>query len=273
MTDLIAIFSLASVQHAVICGMLLSLCAALLGVILVQKKYSLIGHGLSDVSFASVALALALGLPELSISIPIVVGASILIMFLGQRKGANGDVVIGMMATGALALGVIITALSNGFNTDVYGYMFGSIVAVSTTDVWLSIGLCALIVGIFVLLYNRLFLITYDENYARSLGVNTSLYQLLLSFLTALTVVFSMKIMGTLLISSLIIFPAVTSRGFCKSFRSLLISASIVSVGCFLLGMTASAVFNLPTGASIVAVNAVVWLVSRPVLMVMKKKR
>lgn len=258
---LIGIFSLASVQRALVCGVLLSLCAALLGVILVQKRYALIGHGLSDVSFASVALSLALGLPPLGLSVPIVIASAFGIMYISQRKGAQGDTVIGMLATGSLAAGIIITALSTGFNTDVYSYMFGSIVAVGNTDLILSIALTAIVVSAFIFLYNRLFLITYDENYAAACGVKTPNYQLLLSLLTALTVVLCMKLMGTLLISALIIFPTVSARRIAKSFKSLVISTVIISVTCFIIGMICSAALDLPSGASVVAVNLIAWMI------------
>lgn len=257
--ELIGIFSLASVQRALVCGVLLSLCAALLGVILVQKRYALIGHGLSDVSFASVALSLALGLPPLGLSVPIVIAAAFGIMYISQRKGAQGDTVIGMLATGSLAAGIIITSMSTGFNTDVYSYMFGSIVAVNTTDLVLSICLTALIVAAFVFLYNRLFMVTYDENYAAACGIKTHNYQLLLSLLTALTVVLCMKLMGTLLISALIIFPTVSARKIAKSFMSLVIATVIISVSCFIVGMICSAAFDIPSGASVVVVNLLAW--------------
>ncbi len=259
--NLLGIFSLASVQRALVCGVLLSLCAALLGVILVQKRYALIGHGLSDVSFASVALSLALGLPPLGLSVPIVIASAFGIMYISQRKGAQGDTVIGMLATGSLAAGIIITSLSTGFNTDVYSYMFGSIVAVNKTDLILSIVLTAIVVSAFIFLYNRLFLITYDENYAAACGVKTGSYQLLLSLLTALTVVLCMKLMGTLLISALIIFPTVSARRIAKSFKSLVVATVIISVACFLAGMVCSAAFDLPSGASVVAVNLAVWII------------
>lgn len=257
---LVGIFSLASVQRALACGTLLSLCVALLGVILVQKRYALIGHGLSDVSFASVALSLALGLSPMKLALPIVVAAAFGIMYISQKKGAQGDAVIGMLATGSLAAGIIITSMSTGFNTDVYSYMFGSITAVSSSDLIWSIGLTVLVAAAFVLLYNRLFMVTYDENYAAACGVNTGHYQLLLSLLTALTVVLCMKLMGTLLISALIIFPTASARKIARSFKSLVIITVIISVSCFLLGMVCSAVLDLPSGASVVMVNFIAWV-------------
>ena len=246
--------------RALVTGTAISLCAALLGVILVLKRYSMIGHGLADVAFAAVSLAVALGLAPsmpIFITLPIVIIASFVIMSL-TRKGAKGDVAIGMVSTGSLAAGVIITALAKGFNVDIYNYMFGSILASSKCDMYMSIVLTMIVLIMFVLFYNRLFIITYDESFAEASGINVTFYQFMISFLTALTIVIGMKIMGTLLISSLIIFPAVTGKRLVKSFKSLVICASIVSVIAFLAGLFASYFINLPTGASIVGANIVI---------------
>ena len=250
------------VQRALLVGTLVSLCAALLGVILVLKHYSMIGHGLAEVGFAALSLALALGLPPLYVSIPIVVTASFLIMLISQKQGVHGDVAIAVISTGALALGIIITAVTRGFNIDVYNYMFGSILAMSAEDVWLSIILSVVVIFLYLLFYNRLFLITYDETYAKASGINVTFYQFLISFLTALTIVLGMRIMGTMLISSLIIFPALIARRLVSSFKKAIIVSAIASIICFVLGILLSFVINLPTGASIVAVNAVVLLLA-----------
>lgn len=249
------------VQRAVAAGIMISLCAALLGVILVLKRYSLIGHGLGDVGFASTALAVALGLPVMAVSIPVVIVAACLIMFWSQRSKTGGDTAIGMVATGALSIGVIITAMSSGFNVDVNGYMFGSILAMSREDVIFSVILSVFILALFVLFYNRLFLITFDENFAKASGINVGFYQFLIALLTALTVVMGMRMMGSLLISSLIIFPAVIARKLVASFKSVAILSVILSVVCFLAGLILSFKLNLPTGASIVIVNLAVLVV------------
>lgn len=249
------------VQRAVAAGIMISLCAALLGVILVLKRYSLIGHGLGDVGFASTALAVALGLPVMAVSIPIVIVAACLIMFWSQRSKTGGDTAIGMVATGALSIGVIITAMSSGFNVDVNGYMFGSILAMSREDVIFSVILSVFILALFVLFYNRLFLITFDENFAKASGINVGFYQFLIALLTALTVVMGMRMMGSLLISSLIIFPAVIARKLVASFKSVAILSVILSVVCFLAGLILSFKLNLPTGASIVIVNLAVLVI------------
>ena len=258
MEQFIEALSYPFVQRAVVAGVMISLCAALLGVILVLKRYSLIGHGLGDVGFASTALAVALGLPVMAVSIPIVIVAACLIMFWSQRSKTGGDTAIGMVATGALSIGVIITAMSSGFNVDVNGYMFGSILAMSKEDVIFSVILSIAILILFVLFYNRLFLITFDENFAKASGINVGFYQFLIALLTALTVVMGMRMMGSLLISSLIIFPAVIARKLAASFKAVAVLSVILSVVCFLAGLVLSFKLNLPTGASIVMVNLAV---------------
>ena len=258
MTQLIEALSYPFVQRAIAAGVMISLCAALLGVILVLKQYSLIGHGLGDVGFAPTSLAVALGLPVMAVSIPIVVIAACLIMFWSQRSKTGGDTAIGMVATGALSIGVIITAMSSGFNVDVNGYMFGSILAMSREDVIFSVVLSIVILVLFVVFYNRLFLITFDENFAKASGIRVGFYQFLIALLTALTVVMGMRMMGSLLISSLIIFPAVIARKLVVSFKAVAVLSVFLSVICFLAGLILSFEMNLPTGASIVIINLIV---------------
>ncbi|MCL2772340.1 MAG: metal ABC transporter permease [Oscillospiraceae bacterium] len=259
MDKLIELLQYPFVARAFAAGILISLCAALLGAVLVLKHYSLIGHGLADVGFASLSVAVAFGLPPMLVSVPVVVVASFIIMAYSQRKGIAGDTALGVTATSSLALGIIVTSLKKGFNTDVYNYMFGSILAMSTLDIVMSVILAVLVIGLYVLFYNRIFLITADENFAVSAGINVGLYQFLISFLTALTVVIGMKMTGTLLISSLIIVPAVTARRITAlrtgSFKSLILLTSIISVICFIAGMCVSILANIPTGAGIVAVS------------------
>ncbi|MDR1613639.1 MAG: metal ABC transporter permease [Planctomycetota bacterium] len=249
------------VQRAFLVGTLVSLCASLLGMVLVLKRYALIGHGLADVGFASLTIGLALGFSPLLFSAPVVIAASFVIMLVSQRYGASGDVAIGVSSTGALALGVIVAARTKGFNVDVYDYMFGSVLATSRADAWLSIGLALTVLLLFILFYNRLFLVAYDETFARAGGVNLAFYQFLISFLTALTVVVGMRMMGTLLISSLIIFPGVTARRLATGFRSMAVFAAIISVVCFAAGMAGSFALDWPVGASVVAANVACYLI------------
>ncbi len=193
-------------------------------------------------------------------------------MMISQKKGIHGDVAIGVISTGALALGIIITALTKGFNIDVYNYMFGSILAMSRGDVILSIILSIIVIFLYLLFYNRLFLITYDETYAKACGINITFYQFLISFLTALTIVLGMRIMGTMLISSLIIFPALIARSLVSSFKKAIIVSAISSIICFILGMLLSFIINLPTGASIVTINAVVLVIVTIISKIIKSK-
>lgn len=257
---LLGMFSYPFVVRALIVGILVSLCASLLGVFLVLKRYSMIGHGLADVGFAALSLALALGMSPLYIATPVLIAASFVIMATSQKYGVSGDLTIGIISTGSLAAGIIITSLSKGFNIDVYNYMFGSILSMNNSDVAVSIALSLFVIGSYLLFYNKLFLIACDEEFAASRGVDPVWFRFLISLLTALTVAVGMRMMGTLLISSLIIFPSVTAGKIAHSFRGLVILSGIISVVCFVLGMTASFVLNLPTGASVVAINIIAML-------------
>ena len=182
-------------------------------------------------------------------------------MFYSQKVKSSGDIAIGMVSTGALATGVVITAVSGGFNVDVSDYMFGSILAMSDLDVVLSLILSAVIIILFVCCYNRLFLVTCDETFARASGIRVGFYQFIIALLTALTVVLGMRMMGSLLISSLIIFPAVTAGKLVKSFKAVVGVSVVLSMACFFLGILLSFKINLPTGASIVIVNIAVLLI------------
>lgn len=246
------------VMRALIIGPFISVCAAILGVVLVLKKLSLIGHALGDVGFAALSAAIALGVNPLAVSVPVSVAASILIMYLAEKNAKDrGDAVIGIVATFSLAVGIIITALGNGFNMDVMGFMFGSILALQKSDVWLCVIFSIFVIAVFCLLYNRIFLIACDENYAKTCGINVGFYKFLISFLAAVTVVIGMRMMGTMLISSLIIFPAMTANNFSASFKGIVIMASVCAAACFFVGIFFSLLFNLPSGASIVVVNVI----------------
>ena len=262
MEQILDLLNYSFMQRALICGIAISLCSALIGVILVLKQYSMIGHGLGEVGFAAISLALAFNLPTIYISVPLVIIAAFIIMVISQKKGESGDVTIALVSTGALAFGVIITSITKGFNIDVSNYMFGSILAISLTDVILSVVLSIVLIILYIVLYNRLFMITYDEEFAKSCGVNITFYQFLISFITALVVVLGMRMMGTLLISSLIVFPAIIAKKMTNSFKGLVVLSCIISILCFILGVFTSFFLNLPTGASIVAINLVLLLVT-----------
>ena len=236
-------------------GMLVSLCASLLGVSLVLKRYSMIGDGLSHVSFGALSIALAMGWSPLKVSIPVVVLAAFFLLRITENSRIKSDAAIAMISASSLAIGIIVTSLTTGMTTDVSSYMFGSILAMTKEDVALSAVLCIIVLGLFVLCYNQVFAVTFDENFAKATGVNVGAYNMLISVLTAVTIVLGMRMMGAMLISSLVIFPCLTSMRVFKSFTSVVISSGILSLVCFLLGMMASYQFSTPAGASVVVVN------------------
>lgn len=238
-------------------GMLVSLCASLLGVSMVLKRYSMIGDGLSHVSFGALSIALAMGWSPLKVSIPVVVLAAFFLLRITENSRIKSDAAIAMISASSLAIGIIVTSLTTGMTTDVSSYMFGSILAMTKEDVALSAVLCIIVLGLFVLCYNQVFAVTFDENFAKATGVNVGAYNMLISVLTAVTIVLGMRMMGAMLISSLVIFPCLTSMRVFKSFTSVVISSGILSLVCFLLGMMASYQFSTPAGASVVVVNLI----------------
>jgi zinc transport system permease protein len=259
-TVLIEMFSYTFIVRAFIVGALVSICAALLGVSLVLKRYSMIGDGLSHVGFGTLALATAMNVAPLTVSIPVVVVAAFLLLRLSENSKIKGDAAIALISTSSLAIGVVIISQSTGMNTDVCNYLFGSILAMSKADVHLSIILSATVLTLFILFYNKLFAITFDETFAKATGVKTSVYNMLIAFLTAITIVLGMRMMGAMLISSLIIFPALTSMRLLKKFKSVTLCSALLSAVCFFIGVVISYIYATPTGASIVMINIFAFL-------------
>ena len=252
---IISMFSFSFIARALIVGFLVSLCASLLGVSLVLKRYSMIGDGLSHVGFAALAIASALNMTPLMVSIPVVVASAFFLLRLSEHSTIRGDAAIAIFSTGALAVGVMVISLSKGMNTDVYNYLFGSILTMSKADLRLSIILSIAVIVLFVVFYNKIFAVTFDENFARATGVKAGLYNMIIALLTAVTIVLGMRMMGALLISSLIIFPALSSMRIFKSFRAVIVSSAFISVFCFTLGVLISYILVTPTGASVVIIN------------------
>ena len=248
-------FSYSFMVRAVVVGLLVSLCASLLGVSLVLKRYSMIGDGLSHVGFGALAIATVLGLNELAVSIPVVIVAAVLLLRLSESARIKGDAAIAIISTGSLAMGVLIISMTTGINTDITSFLFGSILAMSRGDVILSVALSLGVLIMFFLFYSRMFAVTFDENFARATGIKAGLYNTLLACLTAITIVLGMRMMGALLISSLIIFPPLTAMRLCKTFKGVVICSAAVSIVCFLAGITLSYFLAAPTGASIVGMN------------------
>ena len=248
-------FSYHFMVRAVVVGALVSLCAALLGVSLVLKRYSMIGDGLSHVGFGALAIAAAVNIAPLYLAVPVVIAAAFLLLRINQNSKIKGDAAIALISSSALAIGVVTVSLTTGMNTDVSNYMFGSILSLSHADAVLSIVLSAVVLLMFVLLYSRIFAVTFDETFARATGTRAEGYNLLLAILTAVTVVLGMRMMGALLISSLMIFPALSAMRVFRSFRSVTVCSAVLAVCCFAAGMTASYALETPSGASVVAVN------------------
>ena len=262
MMDLIQMFSYPFMQRALVAGVLVSLCAALLGVSLVLKRYSMIGDGLSHVSFGALAIAVALGMTPLYFSIPVVVLAAFFLLRMASHPHWNSDAAIAVMSASSLAIGIIVISRTTGMTTDVDNYMFGSVLAMSKADVALSVVLCAAVLVLFILFYHKLFAVTFDESFSRATGLKVERYNTLLAILTALTIVLGMRMMGAMLISSLVIFPALTAMRLFKSFRSVVLCSAVTSVTCFCAGLTASFVLSTPVGASVVAANLGLFLLS-----------
>ena len=276
------------IRRALVVGALVSLCAALLGVTLVLKRYSMIGDGLSHVGFGALSIAAALGfvtvdslpafLPAglregiaalcagfasnpLPFTLAVVIALAFLILRMSERSAIRGDAAIALLSTSALAVGVLAASLTSGMNVDVMNYMFGSILAMSAADVVVSVTLSVVVIGLFVLFCSRIFAVTFDEPFARATGTKAGLYNMLIAILTAVTIVIGMRLMGTMLISSLIIFPALTSMRVYSRFRSVLICSGVVSVVCFVAGILLSCLYAMPAGAAIVLTNLAAFLI------------
>ena len=258
---IVEMFSYPFMVRAFAVGSLVALCSALLGVSLVLKRYSMIGDGLSHVGFGALAIAAAMNVAPLSVAIPVVIVAAVLLLRIRGNSRIKGDAAIALISTSSLAVGVMVISMTTGMNTDVYNYMFGSILAMSAEDVYLSVVLAVIVLVLYIFFYNKIFAITFDETFAQATGVRADLYNTMIAVLTAVTIVLGMRMMGALLISSLIIFPALTSMRVCRTFRGVIISSAVVSVVCLVLGITVSYVWATPAGASVVMANIAALLI------------
>lgn len=259
---IIEMMSFTFIRRAILVGTLVSLCAALLGVSLVLKRYSMIGDGLSHVGFGIMTVATALGATTpLYIAIPCVTVAAVILLKIGDNKKIKSDSAIALISSSALAIGVAATSVTTGMNTDVCNFMFGSILAMSRADVILSVIVSVIVMILFVVFYRKLFAVTFDEKFAKASGLKTSFYTNIIAVLTALVIVVGMRMMGVMLISSIIIFPALTSMRVFKSFKRVVISSAVLSVLSFFIGIYLSYAYNISTGAMIVIVNIVFFII------------
>lgn len=262
MTDIfMEMLSYPFMMRAIVVGVLVALCSSLLGVSLVLKRYSMIGDGLSHVGFGALAIATATNWAPLTVSIPLVLAAAFFLLRLSEDSRIKGDSAITLISTGSLAIGVMVISMTSGMNIDVYNYMFGSILAINSTDVILSVILSSVVLVLYLFFYSRIFAVTFDESFAKATGINAGMYNMLIALLTAVTIVLGMRLVGALLISSLIVFPAITSMRLFKSFRSVVISSAVISVVTFLTGIMASYIYATPAGASVVTFNIILFFV------------
>ncbi|MBE6841911.1 MAG: metal ABC transporter permease [Ruminococcus sp.] len=272
MIDIISDFlSYDFLKKALIVGLLVTLSASLLGVSLVLKRFSMIGDGLSHVAFGAISIAAALNIAPLKVSIPVVVIAAFLLLKLSQNSKINGDAAIALISSSALAIGVFINSLSTNIKSDLTSYMFGSILAISDEDLIISVILSFIVITLFVIFYNKIFSVTFDESFAKATGIKSDFYNMLIAFLTAITTVIGMRLMGALLMSSLLIFPAITSMRLCRSFKSVVISSSLVSTLCFIVGLGLSYSIDTPAGSTIVIINLFMLILAFTAEKILKK--
>ena len=256
-----SLFTYPFMLRAFLAGTLLALCAALLGVILVLRRFSMIGDGLSHVGFGAMALATVMNASPLPVALPVVCAASVFLLRFTRSGKTSGDAALAMLSTGSMALGVLLISMTEGMNVDVYNYLFGSILSMSKGMVLLSAALSVLVLVLYIAFYNRLFALTFDETFARATGTRTGAYDLLLALLSAVVIVLGMRMMGALLISALVVFPALTSMRVFRTFRGVVLDAALMAVLCVWIGLTASWLFAAPAGASIVLALIAVYLV------------
>lgn len=256
------------VRYALVVGTLIALCSALFGVTLVLKRFSYIGDGLSHVAFGALAVATLFDIGSTSVVVmPVTVLAAILILRTGQNPKIHGDAAIAMLSVGALAVGYLVMNLfstSANISGDVCSTLFGStsILTLTKAEVWLCVVMSVIVVAVFILLYNRIFAVTFDENFARATGLKVSVYNNLIAIITAVIIVLAMNLVGSLLISALIIFPALSAMRVIQNFKGVVIYAAVLSVLCAFVGIVLSILFSTPVGSTIVAADIAVFFIN-----------
>ncbi len=265
-------FSYPFVRYAFIVGILIALCSSLLGVTLVLKRFSFIGDGLSHVAFGAMAVASVMGFTNnMVLVLPVTILAAILLLRTGQNTKIKGDAAVAMISVGTLAVGYMLMNLfptSSNISSDVCSTLFGStlILTLKPFDVWLCIGMSIVVITMFVLFYNKIFSITFDENFSKATGINSNGYNLLIAVITACIIVLAMNLVGSLLISALIIFPALSAMRLFKSFRGVIVCSGIISVVCASVGIIISILASTPVGPTIVTADMIVffafWIIS-----------
>lgn len=251
--------------RAITVGTLVSLCASLLGVTLVLKRYSMIGDGLSHVGFGALAIATVLhvGQASMAVSLPIVMLAAFVLMWLTEKRRMQGDAAIAVLSTGAIAIGTLLFRLSDNQYQDICNSLFGtsSMALLSDADMWITVAVSVVVGVLFILFYTRIFSVTFDRSFAKATGVHVNVYSMMLAALTAVTVVIGMKMVGAIMVSGLIIFPALSAMRVAKRFRSVMITSAALSLGCFFLGFFLSLLIEAQPGPTIIAVHVLTFLI------------
>ena len=255
------------VRYALIVGVMIALCSSIFGVTLVLKRYSYIGDGLSHVAFGAMAVAGIVGLTDnMVIVLPVTIICAILLLRVGQNAKIKGDALVAMISVGSLAVGYLllnIFSTSSNLSGDVCATLFGStsILTLTGTQVWICLALSVLAIVSYTLLYNRIFAVTFDENFAKATGTKVEIYNLIIAVIIAVIIVLAMNLVGSLLISALVIFPALSAMRVFKSFKSVVICSSVISVVCAVFGILTSVVYGTPVGSTVVAADIAVFLV------------
>lgn len=266
METLVAYLQFPFVRYAIIVGVLIALCSSLLGVTLVLKRFSFIGDGLSHVGFGAIAMASALNLTsDMLFVMPVTVLCAVLLLRPGQNAKIKGDASIAMMSVGSMAIGYLIMnqfSTSANLSGDVCSTLFGStsILTLTKAEVWLCGLMSIVVVGVFILFYNKIFAVTFDEAFAKSAGTNADRYNLMIAVIIAVIIVLAMNLVGSLLISALVIFPALSAMRVFRSFRAVTICSAVLSVICALTGLLIAIVAGTPVGSTIVAVDIIAFI-------------
>lgn len=258
-TEIISSLQYGFVQKAVLGGVFTALSCSILGVFLVLKKHSFIGDGLAHISFTSVAVAFLMGASPLLVSLPTVILASLLILKIDEKAKINSDAAVALVASFIFAVGVIVISISKGFNLDIYGYLFGSILAITNIELIISGLITLFILSVIILFYNELFVSVFDSDFALVSGVETSKINYIMAVITSITIVTGIKVVGTMLISSMIVFPAVTALQISRGFKNTVFLSAVIAVSSVISGILCSLLFNIPAGASIVVSNGIIF--------------
>ncbi len=257
---MIEIFTYPFILRAFVVGLLISLSSSLLGIPLVLRRYSMIGDGLSHVGFASLAVSSVLFLPPLYFTIPVVALCSVILLRLDWNKRSSSDGMIAIISSSSLAFGTFLVSYVRGSNSDISNFLFGSVLAITKSDAYLAIVLSSVVLVFFIVLLPRIFSVTFDPEFSKSIGIDYGLYMTILALLTSVTITLGMRMMGSLLISAILVFPALTSLLVVRNFRSMLISSALISIISFVSGLVLSFYLGTPVGATVVLIDLLMYI-------------